>query len=182
VVDKIWTLFLDRDGVINEKLENDYIKSWDEFKFKDEVLQSIAGLAKIFGRVIIVTNQRGVGLGLMTEDALKEIHDKMLSAVTSVSGRIDKIYYCTAVENNAECRKPNIGMGLKAKTEFREIIFSKSIIVGDSFSDMEFGKNLGMKRIFIDSSNNFENYEFYDSKFKSLHDFYIELRENIKSD
>ena len=74
IIDSSWTLFLDRDGVINEKLENDYVKNWDEFKFKEGALQAIAGLGKIFGRVFVVTNQRGVGLGLMTEEILNEMY------------------------------------------------------------------------------------------------------------
>jgi len=170
-IDNSWTLFLDRDGVINEKLENDYVKNWDEFKFKDGVLQAIAGLGKIFGRIFIVTNQRGVGLGVMTENKLNEIHGKLLSEIASASGRIDKIYCCTAVDNTAECRKPNIGMGLKAKSDYPEIEFSKSVIVGDSISDMEFGKNLGMKTVFI--RNGKEYIELDDLLiFESLFGFY----------
>ena len=153
IIDNSWTLFLDRDGVINEKLENDYVKNWDEFKFKEGALQAIVGLGKIFGRVFVVTNQRGVGLSLMTEEILNVIHDKMLSEVVKVSGRIDKIYYCTSTDQSAECRKPNIGMGLKAKNDYPEIEFSKSIMVGDTISDIEFGKNLGMKTVFIRNGN-----------------------------
>jgi histidinol-phosphate phosphatase family protein len=178
-IDNSWSLFLDRDGVINEKLENDYVKNWDEFKFKGGVLQAIAGLRKIFGRIFIVTNQRGVGLGVMTEDKLNEIHDKLLSEITSLSGRIDKIYYCTAVDNCAECRKPNIGMGLRAKEDFPEIEFSKSIMVGDSISDMEFGLRLGMKNIYCNGKLNERSIGLWDYQIKSLIDFYFAIfREN----
>ena len=170
-VDNSWSLFLDRDGVINEKLDNDYVKNWGEFKFKEGALQAIAGLGKIFGRVFVVTNQRGVGLGLMTEEGLNEIHDRMHSEVISASGRIDKIYYCTAVDNCAECRKPNIGMGLRAKKDFLEIEFSKSVMIGDSISDMEFGKNLGMKTVFIRDKSKYEEVGCL-LNFNSLIDFY----------
>ncbi len=170
-VDNSWSLFLDRDGVINEKLDNDYVKNWGEFKFKEGALQAIAGLGKIFGRVFVVTNQRGVGLSLMSKEGLNEIHDRMHSEVISASGRIDKIYYCTAVDNCAECRKPNIGMGLKAKSDFPEIEFSKSIMVGDSISDMEFGKNLGMKTVFIGDKSKYEEVGCL-LNFNSLIDFY----------
>ncbi len=169
-IDKSWSLFLDRDGVINEKLENDYVKCWDEFIFKNRSLEAIAGLGETFGRIIVVTNQRGVGLGLMTEEALKKIHDNMLEEVSKVSGRIDKIYYCTGVDDNSECRKPNIGMGLKAKSDFPEIEFSKSIMVGDSISDMEFGKNLGMKTVFIGDMSEHEEIDCL-LNFNSLIDF-----------
>ena len=170
-VDNSWSLFLDRDGVINEKLDNDYVKNWGEFKFKEGALQAIAGLGKIFGRVFVVTNQRGVGLGLMTEEGLNEIHDRMHSEVISASGRVDKIYYCTAVDNCAECRKPNIGMGLRAKKDFLEIEFSKSVMIGDSISDMEFGKNLGMKTVFIGDKSKYEEVGCL-LNFNSLIDFY----------
>lgn len=170
-LDNSWSLFLDRDGVINEKMENSYVKNWDEFKFKEGVLQAIAGLGKIFGRVFVVTNQRGVGLGLMTEEILNEIHEKMLSEVVNASGKIDKIYYCTCTDQSAECRKPNIGMGLKAKNDYPEIQFSKSIMVGDSISDMEFGKNLGMKTVFIRDKGKIEGADCL-FNFISLFDFY----------
>jgi histidinol-phosphate phosphatase family protein len=170
-IDKSWSLFLDRDGVINEKLKNDYVKNWDEFKFKDGALEAIAGLKQIFGRIFVVTNQRGVGLGLLTEEQLSKIHDNMLEEVSKVSGRIDQIYYCTAVDDSSEYRKPNIGMGLKAKSNFPEIEFSKSVIVGDSISDMEFGKKLGMKTVFI--RNGCDKIEIDDFlQLESLFDFY----------
>ena len=178
-VDNSWSLFLDRDGVINEKLDNDYVKNWGEFKFKEGALQAIAGLGKIFGRVFVVTNQRGVGLGLMTEEGLNEIHDRMHSEVISASGRIDKIYYCTAVDNCAECRKPNIGMGLRAKKDFLEIEFSKSVMIGDSISDMEFGLRLGMKNIYCNDKLDERSIGLWDYQIKSLNDFYFAIfREN----
>jgi len=147
------------------------VKNWDEFKFKEGALQAIAGLGKIFGRVFVVTNQRGVGLGIMTEDKLNEIHDRMLFEVINASGRIDKIYYCTDTDQIAKCRKPNIGMGLKAKDDYPEIEFSKSVIVGDSISDILFGKNLGMKSVFIRDRK--ETNELDDLLiFESLYGFY----------
>ena len=150
-IDKSWTLFLDRDGVINEKLENDYVKTWDEFTFKYGALEAIVGLGRIFGRILVVTNQRGVGLGLMAEEMVNEIHSKMCFEVVRAHGKIDKVYYCTGIDENSACRKPNIGMGLRAKSDFPEIEFSKSVMVGDSISDLEFGKNLGMKTIYVGS-------------------------------
>jgi len=107
----------------------------------------------------------------MTEEILDEIHNRMLSEVVKLSGRIDKIYYCTETDQNAECRKPNIGMGLKAKDEYPEIEFSKSVIVGDSISDMEFGKNLGMKTVFIKNKSKIEGADCL-LNFNSLFDFY----------
>jgi histidinol-phosphate phosphatase family protein len=151
-IDKSWSLFLDRDGVINQKRENDYVKNWNEFSFIEGSLEAISTLSKVFGRVIIVTNQRGVGKGFLSENELLLIHQKMIDEITLNSGRIDKIYYCKDVEDSSDCRKPNSGMGIQALKDFPEINLKKSIIVGDSISDILFGQKLGMKKILIGES------------------------------
>jgi len=148
-IDKNWTLFLDRDGVINKKRENDYVKNWSEFSLSNRALEAISRLSSMFGKIIVVTNQRGVGKGIMSEMQLLSIHDKLTKAVNLSAGRIDKIYYCTDIYETSENRKPNIGMAIKAKTDFPEIDFRKSIMIGDSKSDMEFGKRLSMYTIYI---------------------------------
>jgi len=148
-IDKTWTLFLDRDGVINEKRENDYVKNWGEFSFTNGALDAISRLSVVFGKIIIVTNQRGVGKGIMTEIQLLSIHDELTKAANQSGGRIDKIFYCADLLDTSDCRKPNIGMALKAKMYFPEIDFRKSIMIGDSKSDMEFGKRLSMHTIYV---------------------------------
>lgn len=168
-IDKSWTLFLDRDGVINEKRENDYVKNWSEFSFINGSLEAIKILSNYFEKIIIVTNQRGVGKGIMCLEDLKCIHAKMLNEIKLNSGKIDKIYYCIDVSEYSVFRKPNIGMGNKAKIDYPEIEFNKSIIVGDSISDIEFGEKLGMKKILI-GSNEKDNYVI-DGMFKSLYEF-----------
>ena len=149
-ITKEWTLFLDRDGVINRKLDSDYVKSIGEFDFLPKVKETISEFKKMFGRIVIVTNQQGIGKKLMTEEELEEIHDFMVSYLNHQQVLIDEVYFCPdlAAQNSIN-RKPNIGMALQAQEEFPEIDFSKSIMVGDSLSDMEFGKNAGMKTIFI---------------------------------
>ena len=92
-IDKSWTLFLDRDGVINEKRENDYVKNWDEFRFLEGALEALSLLSSMFTRIIVVTNQRGVGKGMMTVNDLNNIHKIMMDLVLKNSGRIDKIYF-----------------------------------------------------------------------------------------
>ena len=150
-IDKGWTLFLDRDGVINLHYPNDYVKSWDEFYFLEGTLDALTQLAKVFRRILIVTNQQGVGRGLMSHDDLEFIHDEMLKEVRKHGGRIHAIYSATELIANdvKQMRKPNIGMAKRAKKDFPEIDFAKSIIVGDSISDMEFGRNAGMITVFI---------------------------------
>lgn len=148
-IDKSWTLFLDRDGVINEKKDNDYVKNWSEFVFTNGALEGISRLSRIFGKIIVVTNQRGVGKGIMTELQLLSIHNELTNAVIQSGGRIDKIYYCAEISNTSEDRKPNIGMARKAKIHYPEIDFRKSIMIGDSKIDMEFGKKLNMYTIYV---------------------------------
>lgn len=149
LIDKQWTLFLDRDGVINVETPGSYVTTWEEFIFCDGAKEALNTLSDIFGNIIVVTNQRGVGRGIMTMDALREISGNMKTEIRTAGGRIDRIYACTAVEDSDHNRKPNTGMALQAKEDFPEIDFRRSVIVGNSISDMEFGKRLAMYTVFL---------------------------------
>jgi D-glycero-D-manno-heptose 1,7-bisphosphate phosphatase len=149
--DKTWTLFLDRDGVINNRIVDEYISEWDDFDFISGSIKAIEKLSGIFGRVVVVTNQAGIGKGLMTEKQLHEVHRNLLKTIDLLDGRIDKIYYCPdKPDSKSPNRKPETGMALQAKADFPEIDFAKSVMVGDSNSDMDFGKRLGMTCVFIE--------------------------------
>lgn len=153
-IDKSWTLFLDRDGVINKKLENDYVKHWTEFEFLGGTLDALKVFDQMFGKIVVVTNQQGIGKRVYTTEDLELIHKNMIYELTYAGGRIDKVYFSPHLDSaNHPTRKPGTGMGLQAKQDFPEIDFVKSIIVGDSMSDMEFGRALGMKTIFICDEN-----------------------------
>jgi histidinol-phosphate phosphatase family protein len=166
-IDSTWTLFLDRDGVINEKIENDYVKSLSDFEFIEGSLEALEMLEPMFDYIVVVTNQQGIGKGLMTEADLLIIHQKLVIEVTENGGRIDKIYHCpNLAADNAPCRKPSTGMAFQAREDFPEIDFTKSIMVGDSQSDMEFGDRLGMKCVKIGED---ENYESFESLFHFAH-------------
>ncbi len=152
-VDKSWTLFLDRDGVINHEKYEDYIYNFGEFVFYEGALEAIEICSRHFGDIIIITNQRGVAKELMTELDLMEVHSQMLKAIEKAGGRIDAIYYCTSLDNDHPNRKPQPGMALQAKADHPEIDFSKSIMVGNNMSDMRFGRNAGMRTVFIQTTN-----------------------------
>lgn len=153
-IDESWTLFLDRDGVINQKLDNDYVKNIQEFQFIDGAVEAIVEAGRLFSRIVVVTNQQGIGKGIMSHVDLKDVHDHMLEGIKQKGGKIDKIYYCPELAaKNAPCRKPNIGMAEEAKKDFPEIDFSKSLMIGDSDSDIEMGKRCGMKTVLIRSTN-----------------------------
>jgi len=147
--DASWTLFLDRDGVINYEKENNYILNWDEFEFYPEVTEAIRILSKKFDQIIVISNQRGVGRGLMTEKDLLDIQRRMKLKIEEDGGRIDKIYYCTATEPTHFCRKPNPGMALRAVNDFPSIDLSKAIMVGNKLTDMQFGRNAGTYTVYL---------------------------------
>lgn len=152
-VDSSWTLFLDRDGVINTRKVGGYIENWDEFEFLPGVLPALAALSNVFSRIVVVTNQQGVGKGLMSQAILDGIHEHMIRAVKENGGKINKVYSCTELAvNNPVCRKPNVGMGIMARRDYPEIDFKKSLLVGDSASDIDFGFRLGMKTCYVGST------------------------------
>lgn len=145
-----WTLFLDRDGVINKRPFNDYVKRIEDFEFLPGVFKALEILARLFPSVVIVTNQQGVGKGLMTKDELEEIHQWMQQKIEKNNGRIDAVFCCTQLKSETEnCRKPAIAMAEQAQQLFPEIVFEKAIMVGDTESDILFGQNAGMKTILI---------------------------------
>lgn len=151
-IDDSYTLFLDRDGVINKNIDGSYVLDWEQFEFKKGVLETMPKLAKLFPRIIVVTNQQCIAKGLLTENELNEIHQNMMNMIELNGGRIDAVYYApdlASPENNL--RKPKNGMAYLAQQDFPEIDFQKSIMVGDKLSDMEFGKSVGMTTIFLSS-------------------------------
>lgn len=169
-IDKSWTLFLDRDGVINKKLENDYVKHWIEFEFLEGVIDALKSLNSLFGTIVVVTNQQGIGKGIYRTEDLELIHKNMIYEIEYLGGRIDKVYFSPYLNSeNHPTRKPGIGMALAAKKEFPQIDFSKSIIVGDSISDMEFGRNAGMKTVYISEEK--KNDPKIDFQYTSLIEF-----------
>lgn len=151
-VDNSWTLFLDRDGVINYRNFEGYITDVNDFIFLPNVLDAIAKLSQIFGRIIVVTNQQGVGKKIMSKSNLEEIHRYMIDEINRHGGKIDAIFVATNLKGaKTDRRKPNSDMALEAQQKFPAIDFKKSMMVGDTESDIKFGINLGMKTTLIRS-------------------------------
>ena len=149
-IDHSWTLFLDRDGVVNRRIVDDYVKSWEQFEFLPGVVDALKRFHEIFGRIIVVSNQQGVGKGLMNEADVRSIHQRMMEEVDRGGGKIDAVFYSPLLHSDRSVmRKPNIGMALKARKQFPDIHFNQSVMAGDSVSDMIFGKRLRMKTVLI---------------------------------
>lgn len=178
---KDWALFLDRDGVINKRIEGGYVTRWQDFEFLDGALEALAILKGIFGFIFIVSNQQGVGKGIMLPSELEFIDLKMKDEIRNAGGRIDASYYCPHLESeNHPDRKPQTGMGLKARRDFPVLDLAKSVMAGDSITDMQFGRNLGMINVLI--SNNpvlVTHNELFDFNFDSIRTFTQQLTLNI---
>jgi D-glycero-D-manno-heptose 1,7-bisphosphate phosphatase len=167
-------LFLDRDGVINKRLIDEYVKQWDEFVFMDGVFEALQILQNHFKTIVIVTNQQGIGKGLYSVEDLHHIHNNMLMEFEKNDITIHAVFFAPQLKSeNSNMRKPAIGMALKAKQIFNNIELDKSIMVGDTISDMQFGKNAHMKTIFIGSDENIIhlNKNSIDFQFNSLLSF-----------
>ena len=144
LLQKCDTLFLDRDGVVNVWLPGDYVKNWQEFRFNPGFLDFIGRYSALFNHIFIVTNQRGVGKGVMTMQQLEDIHSRMLKEIADAGGRIDRIYVCTSVDETDPMRKPNTGMARQAMKEYPDISMERSLMIGDQPSDRRFADNCGM--------------------------------------
>jgi histidinol-phosphate phosphatase family protein len=147
-IDSSWTLFLDRDGVINKRKMGGYITTIEEFEFLENVPQAIQNFTNQFGKIIVVTNQQGIAKKIMSKSNLLEIHAYMCMKIEQNGGKIDNCYFAPDLKSEENLlRKPNSGMALLAQSDFPEIDFNKSIMVGDTDSDILFGLNLGMKTV-----------------------------------
>jgi D-glycero-D-manno-heptose 1,7-bisphosphate phosphatase len=141
------TLLLDRDGVINRLRPGDYVKCWEEFEFLPHVFEALAQWNHLFKYIFIVTNQRGVAKGVMSEDDLHEVHCKMMEEIKKHNGRVDKIYYCISLTEGDGRRKPGNGMFLDILKDYPDVERERCLMIGDSESDMEFAENCGIKGI-----------------------------------
>lgn len=145
------TLLLDRDGTINVHLIGDYVKNIEEFEFIPGVLDVMPKLAHHFKYIFVVTNQRGVGKGLLPETKLKDIHEYMIKEIEKIGGRIDGVYYCTSLTDTDIRRKPNRGMFDDILHDYPHVIPAKTLMIGDSDVDMEFARNCDVAFSRIDS-------------------------------
>lgn len=168
-----WTLFLDRDGVLNHEKKEDYIRNASEFHFYEQVPEAVALLNRYFKRIIIATNQKGIGKALMTVNDLNAIHQYMLQEIEKAGGEISKIYFCTDLADNSPNRKPQPGMAFQAKADFPDIDFNKCIMVGNRMSDMKFGRNAGMHTVFLSTTHPETPFpdSMIDARFNSLFEF-----------
>lgn len=160
---KEFTLFLDRDGVLNEPIVDDYARKPDDLIFVDEVAESLRVLSHKFQRIVLVTNQQGVGKQVMSDVDLENVHLKLYKAMKKNNVNwFDVAFYAPYLKTNVHSwRKPQNGMLLKAKTYFSDIDWRKSIMVGDSPGDMLLADSLGLTKVRIENPQfTFDNQDF----------------------
>ncbi|HTZ57601.1 MAG TPA: HAD family hydrolase [Acidobacteriaceae bacterium] len=143
-------VFLDRDGVLNRKMpEGDYVTGWAQFQWLPGAIEAIARMHRAGLTLILVTNQRGVALGRLSIEGLELIHRNLQADLARHGARLDAVYYCPHDKNECRCRKPDTGLFEQALRDFPQMAAGNSLVIGDSISDIEAGRRLGMKTIFI---------------------------------
>jgi histidinol-phosphate phosphatase family protein len=143
-------VFLDRDGVINQKPpDEDYVKNWSEFNFLSGAIEAPNLLTQKGYDIYVITNQRGVARGMMSEHDLKVIHDKLKEELEKHGVKIKQIYYCPhGRDHGCDCRKPKPGMLFQAASE-HNINLTKAIFIGDDESDLQAGNTAGCKTVLV---------------------------------
>lgn len=145
-------VFLDRDGVINrEPPGSGYITRCDELVLLPGAAEAIAALNRSQRKAIIVTNQRGIALGLFSSHDLQMLHAHLREALAAKSAQLDAIYVCPHDIGTCSCRKPLTGLFEQAFLDFPGARPENSVMVGDSLRDIEAGARLGMATVFVTS-------------------------------
>ncbi len=145
-------VFLDRDGVVNRKApEGSFISSWDDFHVLPGVPQAILRLNRAGVPVIVVSNQRGIALGLYSASQVDSVHQCFQQLLASSGAHIDAFFVCPHDAGRCDCRKPLPGLFLQAAARFQGLNASQCVMVGDALVDMEFGRRLGMTTILVES-------------------------------
>lgn len=138
-----WCLFVDRDGVINQRVDGDYVRSWAQLDFVPGALDALAVLTGWAPATVVVTNQQGVGKGLMSDADLDDVHARMLDAIAGAGGTVDAVLVCPHLDAiGCACRKPRAGLALGWLADHPAYDGGASVMVGDSASDLGMAREL----------------------------------------
>ncbi len=145
------TVFLDRDGVLNRKApEGEYVSRWDLFHPLPGAVEAVRRLNEAGLKVYVVTNQRGVALGLYSLEDVDTLHARMRLEMAKHGAHVDGIFVCPHDKGVCRCRKPGPGLFEQARELDPEVEWNTSVMIGDSVSDMEAGVRLRMRTVFIE--------------------------------
>lgn len=144
----MFDIFIDRDGVINRN-RHDHVCEWSQFEFLPGVIDAIAGLKRAGCRVFVVTNQAIISRGLVSQDAVTEIHERMTSVMSLHGAMVDSVLTCShAPEDDCPCRKPRPGLLFHARDRFGADL-SAAYSIGDHITDIQAALAAGVKPILV---------------------------------
>ena len=142
------TIFLDRDGVINENC-SDYVKNWGEFRFLPGSKEAIADLTRAGHRIVVCTNQAGVAKGMLSIETLEDIHRRMVAEIEEAGGRIERVYYCAhGKDEYYSCRKPRPGMLVQARDQLG-LDMDNAMFIGDGIGDINAALAAGVHPVLV---------------------------------
>lgn len=141
-------IFLDRDGVIIEN-RDEYVRSWDDVALIPGALEALALASSEGWKLVIISNQAGIGKGLIPPSTANEINHRLVEIIRQHGGRIDGVFICPHTnQDDCECRKPRPGLILRAARDLN-IDLSASLLIGDALSDIQAGQNAGLSRLIL---------------------------------
>lgn len=179
-------VFIDRDGTMSEEVG--YVNHISRFKLLENTAAAVKLLNEAGVLAIVATNQAGVARGYFEEPMINKVHEKLKNELAKSGASVDAIYYCPhhpsagkpPYRAECNCRKPKPGMILKAKDDF-DIDLSRSYMVGDKISDVEFGLKLGLKSVMVMTGYGIGEYEHQRQDWKVAPDFIAgDLLEAVK--
>ena len=170
-----WCIFLDRDGVLNRRIDGDYVRTPDQFEWLPGALDAVVTLSAWAPYIVVVTNQQGVGKGLMTEADLDLVHETMCDSIRSLGGRVDAVLSCVHLESDrCPCRKPRAGLAQDWLDERPWVVPKQCLVVGDTWRDLAMARGLTPGRattVWIDSEGAEPPKPAADWSYESLADF-----------
>ena len=172
-------IFFDRDGIVNVKLENDYVKSIDEFVFEQNFFQLFKLIKDQNYLAILVTNQQCIDKGIITTDKLNEIHFYMQDELLkNTNYRFDDIYFCPDLAGSgSKYRKPETKMFTDAIEKYN-IDTEKSYTIGDAVTDIEAGNKVGTKTIFVNKNTKNVDANFIYDNLNQVYDYFYSIKYN----
>jgi D-glycero-D-manno-heptose 1,7-bisphosphate phosphatase len=146
-------VFLDRDGILNRKLpEGRFVVTCQDMELLYGAAEAVAKLNRDGRKVIVVTNQRSIALGMLSKEGLARLHNRLYEELSKHGAHIDASYYCPhdPRQHQCRCRKPGPGLFEQAFRDFPSASVDNSLVIGDSLSDIQAGRQLGMRTIFVE--------------------------------